>query len=96
MEVLSHWRSPENHGTMHNLKNTRSTLTDSCDMNDACPLRTHQAGAASSSEPQGVHHHILEDPPGRLATPGGKGGKLLVALQPQPGRIDFSKSCTGM
>lgn len=43
-----------------------------------------------------VHPQLLEAPPDRLATPGGGGGKLLAALQPQPGRVDFSKSCTGM
>ena len=41
---------------------------------------------------KGVHPQLLEAPPDRLATPGGGGGQLLVALQPQPGRIDFSKS----
>ena len=43
---------------------------------------------------KGIHPQLLEAPPDRLATPGGGGGKLLAALQPQPGRFT-SKSCTG-
>ena len=43
-----------------------------------------------------VHPQLLEDPPDRFATPEEGVGQLLAALQPQPGRTDFSRSSTGM
>ena len=80
-----------------------STLTDSCDMNDARPLRTVQDGAASGSVPQRSPPSATGGPtrppchargPGRKATGSTSTSTRTRHFQVMHWRQNWSISCT--